>query len=106
MTIIVFNNVIRRIFNLSVRTSVKNVLLFFGAKPVKLLTDKRKCLLVVSCFNSSCEMLRRYARVVATSDDFKHDFNRVKAVYGVHENMNVWSVHRAFDIIIQENLDS
>ena len=56
------------------------MLYFVGAKPVKFLTDERKCLLVVSCFNSLSEMLMRCARedgVVAASDDF----NRVKTVY-------------------------
>ena len=33
------------------------------------------------------------------------DFNSVKAVHGVHESLNVWNVHKAFDIFVQGNLD-
>ena len=73
---VLFNNVIRRIYNLSVRTSVKNVLNTIKAKPVKFLPYERKCLLVVLCFSSSSQMKRRCAHLVAASDDF----NRVKAV--------------------------
>ena len=87
-----FNTVIRRVFKLSRYTSVKNVIFYVGGKPVKILLDERRCLLIKSCLYGSCGILRKCARLVGWTDDFM----RIRCTYGVHESMSVGVLRRCF----------
>jgi hypothetical protein len=89
---VAFNTVIRRVFKLSKYTSVKNIIFYIGGKPVKILLDERRCLLIKSCLDGSCGLLRKCARLVGWTDDFM----RIRCDYGVHESMTVSGLKKCF----------
>ena len=49
-----FNTIIRRIFNLSRMSSIRNLWFYMGIKPIKTLFDEKKSLLVLSCLHKNC----------------------------------------------------
>ena len=89
---VAFNTAIRRVFKLSKYTSVKNVIFYVGGKPVKVLLDERRCLLIKSCLDGSYGVLRKCARLVGWTDDFM----RIRCSYGVHESLPVSLIKKYF----------
>lgn len=89
---VAFNNVMRRIFKVSRRTSVRNLLYYVGIKPVKILLDERRCLLLASCLSSNAGVLRRSALLASYCDDY----DRLSSDYGVCIRMDVGLIRSLF----------
>ena len=88
---VIYNNAVRRCFNLASNRTVRDVLHFTGCLPVKMLLDKRRILLVRECLNCP-GILGLCARISSNELDFVNSL----IDYGVHYEMATDALNLAF----------
>jgi hypothetical protein len=81
---VAYNTAVRRCFNLSRFTSVRNVLYFLGSSPVNVILDERLGLMLKSCIGSGSELLRLCSLLRQNDDSVCNMFLK----YDVHINMS------------------
>ena len=79
---VIYYIAVRRCFNISHFTSVRNVLYFLGTLPVKLLLEERRLMLVKSCV--FCSGVLGLCGLLSMNDD---DFIDICYMYDVHCNL-------------------
>jgi exonuclease III len=81
---VAYNIAVRRCFNFSRSTSVRNVLFFMNCLPIGLTMDLRKMLLLKSCIESTSELVRLCGLIRYNDDNILDMFFK----YDVHCNMS------------------
>ena len=99
---VAYNTAVRRCFNLSRFTSVRNVLYFMNCLPIGIMLDMRKVLLLMSCIQSSSELVRLCGWM--RSDD--NDVLELLYKYDVHFNMCRPQVKSCVNCVFFEGLRS
>ena len=89
---VAYDNVVRRCFGLSPFSSVRNLLYFLGSKPLYMLLEYRRILLVKECL--SCNgILRLLAYLPADHSNF----NALCLRYDVHCNKFIGFIKSAYE---------
>ena len=89
---VAFNTVVRQIFKLSKYTSVHDVIIYIGSKPCDIILDERGFLLLQSCMQSACGVIRKCRHMLYHSNDVL----RIILEYSVYFNFSTGYVRHQF----------